>query len=116
MCMFSIMCAKDCIDVKLASIGQAIMQATRPKVLIAPWQIDLAVQLHSHFASQYIVDCLHVHGFCSSYHHVQTFEMSAACKQGVNLPVERNQFLQLVADNVDHNVRTIDGHMAPFMA
>ena len=94
----------------MISIGQAIMQATRPKVLMAPLQIGLAVQLHSHFASQYIVDRLHAHGFCSSYHHVQTFEKCAACKQGVDLPVERNHFLQFVADNVDHNVRTIDGH------
>ena len=82
------------------------MQATRPKVLMAPLQIGLAVQLHSHFASRYIVDCLHAYGCCSSYHHVQTFEKSAACKQGVDLPVERNQFLQFVSDNV----QTIDDH------
>ena len=34
------------VGVKVASIGQAIMQATRPRVLFARLQIVLAVQLH----------------------------------------------------------------------
>eukprot|EP00794_Sanderia_malayensis_P013321 gene13321-14693_t len=34
---------------KIASIGLAIMQAARPRVLIAPLQLGLAVQMHHHF-------------------------------------------------------------------
>ena len=37
------------VDVKIASIGQAIMQAARPGVLMAPLKIGLAVQMHNHF-------------------------------------------------------------------
>ena len=38
-------------DVKVASIGQAIIQAARPRVILAPLQVGLAVQPHHHFAS-----------------------------------------------------------------
>ncbi|CAG2207157.1 unnamed protein product [Mytilus edulis] len=49
-------------------------------------------------------------GFCSSYYEVQKFESSAAAVQGVDLPGDiSNSFVQFVADNVDHNTRTIDG-------
>ena len=48
---------------KIASIGQAIMQAARPRVLLAPLQVGLGVQLHHHFASRFLIDSLHHHGF-----------------------------------------------------
>ena len=38
---------------KIASIGQAIMQAARPRVLLAPLQIGLGVQLH-----RFLIDTL----------------------------------------------------------
>ncbi|CAC5400106.1 unnamed protein product [Mytilus coruscus] len=40
---------------KIASIGQAIIQASRPRVLIAPLQIGLSIQLHNNFASRFLV-------------------------------------------------------------
>ena len=42
------------LEIKIASIGQAIMQEDRPRVLFAPLQVALGVQLHQH-------------GFCCSY-------------------------------------------------
>ena len=45
----SILAGKD--DVKVASIGQVIIQAARHRVILAPLQFGLAVQLHHHFAS-----------------------------------------------------------------
>ena len=44
---------------KIASIGQAIMQGTRPRVLIAPLQLGLAVQMHHNFGSRFLIDLLH---------------------------------------------------------
>ena len=47
------------VDLKRASIGQAIMQAARPRVLLAPLQIGLGLQLHHHFASRLLIESLH---------------------------------------------------------
>lgn len=98
------------VDTKIASLGKAIMQCTRPRALIAPLQIGLGVQMHRHFGSKFLIDSLHQHGFCSSYQEVQRFERCAAVSHGTELPnINSGQFLQYVADNVDHNTRTIDG-------
>ena len=97
-------------DLKLASVGQAIMQAARPRVLLAPLQFGLAVEMHDQFGSRFLIDTLNKHGFSSSYSEVQKFERSAALVHGAETlsPVE-TEFVQFVADNVDHNVRSIDG-------
>ena len=44
-----ILAGKD--HVQVASIGQAIIQAARPRVILAPLHVGLTVQLHHHFAS-----------------------------------------------------------------
>lgn len=95
---------------KVASIGQAIMQSVRPRVMITPLQLGLAVQMHRQFGSRFLVDSLNSHGFCSSYSEVQKYERSAAVHQGTEIPgFVQGSCLQHIADNVDHNVRTIDG-------
>ena len=95
---------------KIASIGQAIIQVARPRVLIAPLQIGLAVQMHHHYGSKFLIDSLNSHGFCSSYTEVKKFEMSAAQTKGTDIPgLTPGHFVQYVADNVDHNVCTLDG-------
>lgn len=93
----------------MASIGQAIVQAARPRVVIAPIQIGLAIQLHHSFASHFLIDTLHHHGFCLSYQEVKTFNQKAALNQGTDIPSYNGEFVQHAADNVDHNIRTLDG-------
>lgn len=44
---------------KVAAIRQALMQATRPRVMLAPLQFGLGVQLSHHFSSQFLIDPLH---------------------------------------------------------
>ena len=73
-------------SVKLASLGQAIVQACRPKGLLAPLQIGLGVQLHHHFGSRYLVDLLNSMGFSSSYYEVQRFELNAAATLNTTIP------------------------------
>ena len=63
---------------KVASIGHSNVQAARPRVLIAPLQLVLAVQTHHHFRSRFLVDSLSAMGFCSSYSEVQRFAENAA--------------------------------------
>jgi len=98
-------------DRKMASIGQSMVQATRRRVLLAPLQLGLGVQLHYHFGSKFLIDTLHKHGFTCSYSEVSKFERSAAVKEGTDIPnISSDNFIQYIADNVDHNLRTIDGH------
>ncbi|CAG2250738.1 unnamed protein product [Mytilus edulis] len=98
-------------DIKICSIGQAVMQATRPRVIMAPLQVGLGIQLHHHFASKYLIDVLHTLGFCSSYGEILNFESSAAVSQDTYLPNDVDEHTIIFsADNVDHNLHTLDGN------
>ena len=63
---------------KQASIGHCIIHAVRPRTVIAPLQLGLAVQMHHHFRSRFLIDSLSAMGYCSSYSEVQRFEANAA--------------------------------------
>ena len=98
------------IKLKLASVGQAIVQAVRPRVILAPLQLGLGVQMHHHFSSKFLIDSLNSHGFCASYKTVQKYERSAAVAQGTEIPgYTPGHFVQYSTDNKDHNLRTLDG-------
>ncbi|CAC5413385.1 unnamed protein product [Mytilus coruscus] len=87
------------------------MQATRPRVIMAPLQVGLGIQLHHHFASKYLIDVLHTLGFCSSYGEILKFESSAAVSQETYLPNDVDDHtIMFSADNVDHNLQTLDGN------
>ena len=94
----------------IASIAQAIIQNSRPRSIITPIQLSLAVILHRHFESRYLIDVLHKFGLCASYSEVLRFEGCAADQLGTDLHyIDIAPFLHFVADNVDHNSDTIDG-------
>jgi hypothetical protein len=98
-------------DVKLGSIGQAIIQACQPRSIIAPLPLGLAVQMHHHFGSKYLIEVLNSLGFCVSYWETQKYESSAAAAVHEYVPTFfPGHFTQFIADNVDHNIRTLDGH------
>lgn len=94
---------------KQASLGHAIIQATRPRGIIAPLQLGLAIQMHHHFGSKFLVDSLHQHGFCCSYSEVQKFLRSASVTTQDIAPPSEIQLVQFAADNVDYNIKTLDG-------
>ena len=98
---------------KVAAVGHAIIQAVRPRAVIAPLQVGLAVQIHHLYRSKFIVDTLHEMGFCSSYKEVIRFEKNAAdCVEpdvlGGDVDLLEMSVL-FAADNVDHNIITLDG-------
>lgn len=96
---------------KVASIGQCIVQGCLPRSTIAPLQIGLGVQMHHDFGSKFLIDTLNSLGFCSSYTEVQRYESSAAQNWDIDIDrSSRSQAVQFVAENVDHNVGTIDGY------
>ena len=79
-------------------------------MILEPLLLGLGVQMHHHFASKFLFDSLHAHGFCSSYQIVQKYERSAAASHGTDIPgYTPARFVQYTADNVDHNTRTLDG-------
>lgn len=98
---------------KVASIGQSVVQAVRPRALVAPLQLGLSVQLHHHFRSRFLVDSLSAMGYCSSYSEVQRFEENAVASVGQDVlggTIDRmDMALLFAADNVDHNIITLDG-------
>ena len=69
----------------------------------------LGVQLYLEFGSRFLIETLHELGFCSSYQEVQKYQQSAAVSQPLETAeLMQGQFLQFVADNIDHNTQTLD--------
>ena len=54
-------------EMNRASIQQAIMQGTCPRVILAPLQFGLALEMRHKFSSRFIVDTLEKHGCGCSY-------------------------------------------------
>ena len=97
-------------DEKVAAIGQSIIQAVRPRALVVPLQIGLATQLHHLYKSRFLIDTLSVMGFSSSYGEVQRFLQNAADVVAPELLGKGSSGTVLfAADNVDHNIITLDG-------
>ena len=96
---------------KVAAVGHAIIQAVRPRAVIAPLQIGLAVQIHHLYRSKIIVD--HKMVFISSYTEVIRFEKNAADRVEPDVLAGDVDLLDMsvlfAADSVDHNIITIDG-------
>ena len=93
-------------------LKSAIIQAVHPRAVLAPLQVGLAVQIHHLCRSKFIVETLHEMGFCSSYAEVISFEKNVAdCVEPNVLGGNVNLLGMsvLFADNVDHNIITIDG-------
>ena len=72
----NIISAKDS-KLKIAAIGQAIVQAIRPRNLIVALQAGLGIELYHQFASKFLIETLHAIGVCCSYSEVLKFEQSA---------------------------------------
>jgi hypothetical protein len=98
-------------DLKVAAIGNSIVQAARPQKIMSPLQIGLAVQMHYRYRSRHLLDTLNRLGFCSSYNEALRFERNAAAssEETLNGILNENSTLHFVADNVDHNTCTLNG-------
>ena len=98
-------------DCEVAGIGHALIQSTRPRAIISPLQIGLAVQLHYHFRSRFLIDTLYNLGFCPSYSEVLRFEENEASCRSDNLisEIKSTGICLFAADNVDHNIVTLNG-------
>ena len=99
------------VDLKIAAIEQSIVQAVRPRAVFTPSQIGLTAQLHQHFRSRHLIDTLHSLGFCASYKEALQFERCPVLLRGSQLDglVCVESFIKFAAENVDHNLRTLNG-------
>lgn len=105
-CLNSLFSEADCVTKisAVGAIGQAIIQATRPRIVLAPLQTGLGIQMHHHFGSRFLIDTLYNLGFCSSYIEVQNFEMNAATSRSSESENDNESFVQFIADNVNNNI------------
>ena len=97
-------------QLKIATLGQALTQASCPRNIQCPLQHALGVQLHSQYASHNLIETLHSMGLCCSFKSARDYEKCAAIIDGNTIHKSDNSFIQYVADNVDHNICTLDGH------
>ena len=95
--------------VNIASIGQCLLQAMRPVGIQAPLVLGLGVLIHHKYATQELIDLLYKMGLGPSYDNVRKFEKNAAVSQGIDIINPQGKFYQFAADNVDHQIKTLDG-------
>ena len=62
----------------MQQLDNSIIQAVRPRAVIALMQIGPGIQMHHHFQSKYLIDSLNALGYSSSYKEVLRFERNAA--------------------------------------
>jgi hypothetical protein len=104
----------DCLindKLKQASPAQCIVQASRPRTSILPIPFSLGVNLDRYGSSELIMELLRL-GFCISYDELTRFKQYVvhnSCAIPIHGSSAEPTFAQFVADNVDHNVRTLDG-------
>lgn len=97
---------------KQSSIGHCILQAARPRSVITPTLFGLGVEVDHVFGSKWLNNELFRLGFSISSDEVTRYKQSVIQSESLeNLLSEYfpGTFTQWVADNVDHNVDTLDG-------
>ena len=99
-------------DLKQVSIGQAIVNAVKPRSSIAPIMFGLGIEADKVFGSRWLLTELNRLGFSISHDEATRYKQSVVCNENVSDFLKTNfagSFSQWSADNVDHNVCAIDG-------
>jgi len=97
-------------ELKQVSVSHSIVQAARPRSVIAPIVLGVNVSLDHAFGSKWLLDLLSKNGFSVSYDEFNIFKQSAVNIDVPYLPQSYpGSVTQWSGDNVDHNVNTIDG-------
>ena len=94
------------------SIGQCITKAAKPRSFLPTVLFGLGVEMDHMFGSQWLIDELFRLGFSVSYNKVNCFRQAIVQNESIEqlLPETFPESLsQWVADNVDHNLASIDG-------
>ena len=102
-------------ELKVESIGQCLMKAALPQSVMPPMLFALAVEM-DHMFTRWLNDQLFKLSFSESYHEVNRFKQGVVLSENVEEILSAyvapggEGFATFAADNVDHNVGTLDGH------
>jgi len=97
---------------KRSALGQCLIQAARPRTMLAPLLLGLAVQLDHVYGSSSLITELSRFGFCLSYDEVTRYKQCVVMSQVPGCPGTSPYpaaMTQWVGDNIDHNLQTLDG-------
>ena len=100
-------------ELKQNSIGHSIIQSARPRSVITPTLFGIGVEMDHVFGSRWLVNELSQLGFSISYDEVNRYKQSVIQSESLDSLLTEyfpGTFTQWVADNVDHNVATLDGN------
>jgi hypothetical protein len=99
-----------CPDARKTSLGHCIVQAVRPRNVIAPLPFALGVTVDNLTASKFLLNLLHTMGMSVSYDEVRLFKQSVMkCDKTEQRSPFPCSFTQYAGDNVDHDLCTLDG-------
>ena len=99
-------------ELKQASIGQTLVHAVHPRMSIPPIMFGTAIDCDHVFGSKWLLKILNRLGFCLSPDEVAKYKQSVVENEDINdvlHTLAAGSFSQWSADNVDHNVKTLDG-------
>jgi hypothetical protein len=98
-------------EVKQVTIGHCIVQSSKPRSCISPGLLGLGVQVDLKFRSKWLINHLSTLGFSATYDKLLRYKQSVlqANQDGPVLLDYPGSFTRWVADNVDHNLTTLDG-------
>ena len=68
---------------KIASIGQALVQSVKPRTYVLPILLGLSASLDNTFGSRWLIDVLHKFGFCLGYGEVIRHKQSVVRQQNL---------------------------------
>ena len=97
---------------KQVSIGQCLLKAARPRSVIPHLLFGLGVEMDHVFGSKWLINELSWLGFSISYDKVTRYKQSVVKNETIeDLQPEcfPGSITQWVADDVDHNIATLDG-------
>lgn len=94
------------------SISQCIVKATSPNT-VPPLLFGLGVELDHLYGSKWLNEELFRLGFSISYREIvkykQAYATTQTIEQDIKALLKHGGFTQFEADNVDHNIATLDG-------
>ena len=98
---------------KQISINHCILQAARPRSIIAPVPFALGVIVDKRTGSKWLINLLSHLGFSVTYDEVARYKKSAVVADSLNYTTVlgcQAPFMHWIADNVDHNTITLSGN------